>query len=194
VTDTLTLPSHDTVTASLEVLSALGGASDAHGLLTAMFASCAAIRKEAWINSLLSQPSESEDEYIKNAREALERMFVVTQVSLDEGDFAFSLLLPDDESGFETRIDALSSWCQGFIAGLSLVNVDEKSLHDDNVKEAYVDLLNMSCLEYDHEEAGDEEAESAYTELVEYARTAVMILYHSIHLQRQGEQVSTETH
>lgn len=188
------LPSYDNVEAALHALEALGSAADTHGLLTAMFVSCVAIRKNAWLDSLLSKSNAEQDEISKEAIAILERLFAATQESLDSEVFEFELLLPDEESSLETRIEALSSWCQGFVSGLNLVGIHMDTIKGEDSLEALQDLLKMSCLAYDEEESGDKEDEYAYTELIEYARAAVMILYEDIRKQKRGDQYSQEVH
>jgi uncharacterized protein YgfB (UPF0149 family) len=65
---------------------------------------------------------------------------------------------------------------------------------NEESREALQDLVKMSCLAYDEEESGDSDDEAAYTELLEYARTAVMLLYEDIRKQKSGVQHSREVH
>jgi yecA family protein len=187
-------PSYETVDAALETLNSLGRASDTHGLLSAMFVGCVAIRPNAWLDSLLAQTVDANDAISKGAVRVLERLFLLTQESLESTDFEFDLLLPDDEESLEERIEALSAWCQGFVSGLQLVGIHLDTVSNEESREALQDLVKMSCLAYDEEESGDSDDEAAYTELLEYARTAVMLLYEDIRKQKSGVQHSREVH
>jgi uncharacterized protein len=159
-----------------------------------MFAGCIVLRKNAWLDSLLSQPVDHDDRVTQTAIEVLDQLFVETQRRLYSSDFEFELLLPDDEASLEERIEALSSWCQGFVSGLNLIGINLDTLSGEAPQEALRDMLKMSCLAYDQEESGNAEDEAAYIELLEYARAAVMLLYEEIQRHKQGAQVSTELH
>ena len=55
------------------------------------------------------------------------------------------------------------------------VSLDAK--YSDEVREAIEDLTKISRLQYNDEEIGDDEDETAYTELVEYAKIASLLLH-----------------
>lgn len=177
MTDKKDIPNFDSVSQALKVFGALGNSSEIHGLLTALFCASAKIRLEGWIASLMSQKSEIKDTDMEGAKQALHNLFEKTEESLSDAEFSFHILVPDDSESFETRIEHFAYWCQGFIAGLNLVGVQLKDQTIPEVQEAIDDLVKFSCLRYDEEEAGNEESEQAYNELIEYARVAILLIY-----------------
>nr|AIA12432.1 Uncharacterized protein family (UPF0149) [uncultured bacterium] len=92
--------------------------------------------------------------------------------------FQFQLLLPEDEE-LSTRTEALSLWCQGFLVGLKVSNVQIADREPGDATEAINDLIEIARI--DHEEIVDnEEDEAAYIEFVEYVRMAVILIYQEL--------------
>ena len=171
------IPTFNDTSDALSAFGALGNASEIHGLLTALLCASAKIRVDGWLASLMSQKIEAEDKAAQAARKTLKRLFEATESSLGDEDYSFHILVPDDAESFETRIEHFAYWCQGFISGLNLVGVELSGQPIPEVQEALEDLVKFSCLKYDEEEAGDEASEHAYSELVEYAKVAVMLIF-----------------
>jgi yecA family protein len=178
-------PSLIQITDSLERLDNHQEPTETHGLLCAFLCAGAKMRVEAWISSLVGEQAGIRDESFNQAKTHLRHLFKLTQNGLEDGDFGFDLLLPEDDVELYVRIESFSLWCQGFVSGLNLAGVSLKSQEIQQVQEAIDDLVNFSCLQYDEEDPEDEANEKAYSELVEYARVAVMLLYaekdHLIH-------------
>ena len=51
-------------------------------------------------------------------RTLLLRLFEQTRDLLGSDEFEFDLFLPEDEALLGERLEALSSWCQGFLFGV----------------------------------------------------------------------------
>ena len=73
------LPSFETIERALICLKALGTAAETHGLLCAFMSYNVQIRKQAWVNSLLSNMIKLDDVMAKDAATNIERLFEVTQ-------------------------------------------------------------------------------------------------------------------
>ena len=174
---TTTMPCYDEVTKSLKSLKALTEASESHGLLCALFCVGAEIRKSAWIDSMLTDHVQDGDIMIKHAVKILGDMFDETSIQYDSDFFKFDLLLPIDDTPFYHRIGALALWSQGFLAGIGLMGISLDSGYSAEVKEAIADLSKIARLQYDDEMDGDDDDEAAYTELVEYAKVASLLLH-----------------
>jgi yecA family protein len=176
----LILPGFSDIEKALEKINAESSAAETHGLLSSLFCCGAKLRQEAWVDSMLFVRSEPGDIILTEAKKNLAQLYDVTSNCFEDADYEFQLLLPDDEVEFSLRVTALAEWCQGFVTGLNLQGVSvESSNAGGDIKEALEDLLKMSCLRYEEEDLSDEESESAYSELVEYARVAVMTIYNS---------------
>lgn len=171
----MTLPSYEEVCRSLETFGFAGTPAEAHGLLVAFFCCGVNLHVSAWIDSIKSEFGHLPHEVKNQAQETLTQLFTDTQTMLSGEEYAFQLLLPMDESLFEERLSALTEWCQGFLAGLNLMGVKLSTTYGDEIDEALSDMTKISCLAVENEIA-DETNETALTELVEYARVAVMLL------------------
>jgi hypothetical protein len=170
------LPDYRTVDEALSDLEAVGGAAETHGLLCAILSSGVAVRPEAWLESMMSKPLAKGDNKSESAYKVLQDLYQKTRTALTEmDDFDLQLLLPNDDSDFSERIEALVQWTQGFLSGLKAMGIEQKD-EQGEMKDALSDLNKIACLEYENE-IGDEEGEHAYAELVEYTRMAVLLVH-----------------
>ena len=183
-----TLPSYNTINESLKILDAEGDASENHGLLSALILTGSKVKRSAWVNSLALRGLDQDDPIIAGATKALTQLFDVTHAQLASDDYTFQLLLPTDDTSFPTRIEALSHWSQGFVTGLGLIGIDPTQKGTTEAHEAMADLINFSLLRYNNESEGDEEAEEAFTNLVEYAKVAVLLLQRDYALLQPNER------
>lgn len=185
------LPNFDSVKEALNLFSALGEAAEIHGLLCALFATGAKLRKQAWLNSLVSRGFSRKDELEASAADVLLRLFTATEEAFAAEGLSVALLLPTDDTPIEERIEALSHFAQGFLSGLNLADVAVENNENAELQEALDDMVNISCLEYEQESG--EEAEQALTELVEYAKVAVMHVHQELVYAKAGSQVNNQT-
>lgn len=88
---------------------------------------------------------------------------------------AVTLLLPEDESPLQLRIQALAQWCQGFLSGFGshAANLDLSA----QTREILDDLVAISQLDNSPELIADNDDENSYMELVEYLRITPVLLY-----------------
>ena len=94
------------------------------------------------------------------------------------------LLLPADEQPIDVRTAALAQWCQGFLYGLGAGSVADASDLPGDVGEIVRDLGEISRAGVDATQ--DEESnEAAYTELVEFVRVGVQLLFEELAALRQ---------
>lgn len=172
------LPNFDSVKEALNLFSALGEAAEIHGLLCALFSTGAKLRKQAWLNSLVNQGFSKKDELESGAADVLLRLFTATEEAFAAEGLSVDILLPNEESPIQERIEALAHFSQGFLSGLNLADVQVENNPNAELQEALDDLVNISCLEYEQESG--EVAEHALTELVEYAKVAIMHVHQEI--------------
>jgi uncharacterized protein YgfB (UPF0149 family) len=97
---------------------------------------------------------------------------------ISEFSFEFSLLLPKDDLDINIRTESLGLWCQGFLTGLKDPTALLKS-GSTEANEALNDIIEIAQVSY-----GDinnsEEDETAYFELVEYVRLAIVMLFQEL--------------
>ena len=107
------------------------------------------------------------------------QLYSVTEAALQDEDYTFLPLLPDDEEEIALRTAALASWCDGFLAGFAYVTAAQEKNGDalsPEAGEVLRDIAAMAQAEPATDESG-EDAEDSYIELVEYLRVAVVNVY-----------------
>jgi len=143
-------------------------AAEMHGVLAGMLCANMRLTCEHWLSALFG------DE--KNAlnpadRDSLMRLFEITRQELASSDFAFDLLLPEEEASVSERARALGEWCQGFLFGLGQ-HAGERNWSGES-HEVLQDFVEISRLESDSSSEDDDEA---YTEIAEFVRVAVQVI------------------
>ncbi len=94
---------------------------------------------------------------------------------LADEDFAFQILLPEDRLGINQRREALSEWCQGFLAGFGLTGRFQDAELSEEVKELLKDFGQIAQVEEELPE--DDENESDLTEITEYVRMGAIMCF-----------------
>lgn len=98
-----------------------------------------------------------------------------TRLQLADDTGQLVLIVPDDTVPLSERLAALAEWVQGFLVGLSWAGVTDLKLDDEEASEALQDLVEISQLDTMSDDS--EAQEEAYTEVYEYVRTVVQLLY-----------------
>ncbi len=107
--------------------------------------------------------------------EELLRLYRISAAALEDEEFDFYPLLPDDDREIGERTASLSAWCEGFMRGFARVGGSGDALSADSA-EVLKDFAAIAAAEVD-DEAPEEESEGSYTELVEYLRFAALNVY-----------------
>jgi hypothetical protein len=150
--------------------------SEVHGLMTG--AICAKV----------NMPKELSDQMT----DLMTTLYDTTAQQLRDFLFDFDLLLPDDQSILPVRAEAFTLWCQGFITGLHDVYDELKMAEPSDVTEALLDLVEVAKMKF-QDVIPSEEDESAYIDLVEYIRMAVILIYHATHETNEQSNHSNDT-
>lgn len=143
--------------------------SELHGILCGLLCLEQGLRSESWLDYVASTTTVSQ--YL--SQDALTALHSATVEQLVNEDFAFALLLPDDEHDLNVRAAALGSWCQGFLSGLGLAGLQQKNSLPDEIQEFISDVSEIAWVGFDLANP-DEEDEAAYAEIVEYLRIGVL--------------------
>jgi hypothetical protein len=98
--------------------------------------------------------------------------------------FLFKPTLPDDDLPLEERLIAVGEWCGNYISGLAEGLGESFDLSDDG-REALNDLSAIGQISADLE--SDDDGERDYTELVEYVRLAVQVIFTDLHPELDAE-------
>ena len=155
----------------LNQANSLTDAAEAHGTLSGCLCATVAYRFEDWMLEIL--PDGSAD---SATTQLLRELFQNTSVALGEAQMEFAPLLPDDEEPIESRAAALGAWCQGFLYGLGTSSLTDATLLPGDIGEVVRDLTEITHVAADSAESL-ESNEGAYSELVEFVRAGVQLLF-----------------
>jgi uncharacterized protein len=152
----------------------LADASEAHGTLAGGLCAANGYRFEDWLREILPEGLAAPDTAAQ-----LRELFTATAVALQQRDHEFQLLLPEDAQPVDARTAALAQWCQGFLYGLGTGSIrDPRGLPGD-AGEIVRDMIEISRAGVEAAE-GEESNESSYTELVEFVRVGVQLLFEEL--------------
>lgn len=180
------------VDAALRRLDAGMSVAECHGVLTGWLCAAHGLTREQWLGHIAPELNAG-DVLAQEAADTLEglRQAVVTQ--LNDTMLNFQPLLPSDDRPLAERVEALGEWCQGFLLGMSLGGLKEVAKMPGDSGEALRDLVQLSRAG-SYEVGEDEEDEEAYTELLEYVRTAVLLVNEELNPSRAAPQMDSTLH
>jgi uncharacterized protein YgfB (UPF0149 family) len=157
----------------LRAARALPEPAEAHGTLAGALCSSRDYGLMEWLREIL--PDDSPDEaalrspVLQNVYDSMVRTLAGTEAE-------FAPLLPDDEAPLKDRADALSLWCQGFLYGLGSGNTADPAVVSTEAAELIRDLTEITHVGVEADEQ-NEENEVAYTEVLEFVRVGVQLLF-----------------
>lgn len=127
------------------------------------------------------------------AHDLLQSLYEQSAKQLAEFLFEFQLLLPSDSDALPQRAEALTLWCQGFLTGLKMAEVKITGREPSELTEAIDDIIEIAKMNYEQVVASEED-EAAYTELVEYVRMAVILIYEDLRADDAPTSPKKSTH
>jgi uncharacterized protein YgfB (UPF0149 family) len=178
---------HDQLEAALRRCGSTWDSSQAHGLLCGRLAVLGTDGAMMWLEQVLEGLS-PDDALRAECESMLETLFQTTWKQLAERQSELDLLLPDDEEDVAVRAEALGHWCEGFLHGVVSGKYPEKlksRLAEEPVSSLIKDMLEITRAAFG-EDDDDETNEQAYTELVEYVRVGVQLIYEELAELRAG--------
>lgn len=101
------------------------------------------------------------------------QLYQVSAAALEDDEFDFHPLLPDDEADIELRTAAVADWASGFLAGFAQVNQAQVSQDSSEILRDFAAIAEAAVDEDDDEE----ESEGAFMEIVEYLRFAALNIF-----------------
>lgn len=158
---------YQVVNAILDKYDANINASEAHGVAVGML--CVELKADAanWLHELFVDEQVLADEDRSLLLNLFERTRELLVPKIEE--FAFDLLLPDDDEPLADQAEGLRSWCQGFLFGVGYAQTDAEWPGDS--AEIMRDMIELTKIDSDAE---GEEDEEALMQIHEYVRVAVL--------------------
>ena len=108
----------------------------------------------------------------------IEQLRVLTETQLRSEEFSFEPLLAPEDAPLDQQVEALASWCSGFVLGLGSAGGPEALALSAESREIVEDFLRIG--EAVLEEA-DEEGARALAELAEFVRIGAQTVYDERH-------------
>lgn len=181
----MSVPDYHEIDASLASSRALTDLPEAHGTLAGAMCSSAGVTLEDWLREIFPEGQAGA------AQTPMLAVFEWTRYVLDSRQFGFQPLLPDDETPVELRAVALGQWCQGFLYGLGSQPIPEIDRLPTEVAEIVRDFTALTQIGVDADESS-EANEQAYSELVEFVRIGVQVLYDELAAFRDQHAASVD--
>lgn len=179
------------VAAALRRLDAEMSVAECHGVLTGWLCAAHGLTREQWLRHV-APGLDTGDVLAQEAAATLEGLRQAAVAQLNDSMLDFQPLLPGDDQPLAERVEALGEWCQGFLLGMSLGGLQDVAKMPGDSGEALRDLVQLSrAASYDVGE--DEEDEAAYTELLEYVRTAVLLVNEELNPTRAAPRMDPTT-
>jgi uncharacterized protein len=182
-----TSPSYLALDQALSKTSLKLHASQAHGLVCGIV--CGSTSDNTEWEKLIAGENEP-----KQTHEVLQEVYNMSQNQLEDFLFEFELVLPDDDVDLPERAEALTLWAQGFLTGLKMVGVTIVDRDPSDLTEAINDIIEIAKMNFEQVIASEED-EVAYSDLVEYVRMAVILIYQELrHPGGKAGPISTHLH
>ena len=148
-------------------------ASEIHGVLAGLVCAGFTFEEQNYM-VMLNDLFNNGDAFPDSVKAVIKQMYSELWTDILDDDYAFQLMLPDDDDSIVERAHALSSWVQGFNLGFGLQqkNTPVTSIE---VKEMLTDFAEIANLSDEIEE--DEDTEQALFEISEYVRISVLLCF-----------------
>ena len=175
--------------AFLAIEAILGGcgiavsAAEADGRLLSLATMLGSEATTVWLSQLADDADAAPSE---EALDRLQALAVGRIATLEGAEGLPDLCLPGDDDDIRDRVDSLAAWASGFLSGLGEAAAlrgesAQALLEAAPLDELLADLGDIARAGVDDElDDGEEAAESAYAELVEYLRVAAQLSYETL--------------
>lgn len=153
-------------------------AAEAHGILCGYLCNDRTDEgAESWCGLMLGKGF-SEHSVPPGLKEMLAALCSSTQASLNSDQFQFRPLIPADGSTITERTDAVADWCSGFMQGFFRDNSQDIDQFPGDLPELLHDIMAFSEVEPGADDP--DEQEKALTEIEEYLRAAIQVIYEEL--------------
>lgn len=168
-------------------------AAQCHGFLCGLLCTDAQLSFEAGVIALTETVGGNATEFADD--ELIQALFNATVQQLNDAEFGFIPLLPDDDEALDLRVENLALWCQGFLSGLGTraQSLPQNDTLTDEIGEFLSDVDHIAQAGLDATSPGEDD-EVAYTEIVEYLRIGVLLVNQEFNWRGDVASESTVLH
>lgn len=151
---------------------------ETHGILCGFL--CAGLKTDgkAWLESLLATV-ESDELNNRPSRKELIDLYNYILHQLIESRFELHPFIATREDDLESRAEALSNWCYGYLSGLQQTGVDISKSTIEDFQEIHYRFTEIASIDYAHVDIRAED-EFAFTEVLSFIQTSVIHIYQEI--------------
>jgi uncharacterized protein len=153
------------------------GPSELHGILCGQLCLGMIHDTQQWLMALAGE--ELPQSALVPYAAVLQSVITEIMAQFSHPETGFYPLLPPENKALAQRVIALGEWCQGFLFGLGLGGLREQWPRLSGESQEFVhDLSQITRIESGAE--ANETDESDFTELVEYVRIGVLLLWEDL--------------
>ncbi|MDF0534019.1 UPF0149 family protein [Shewanella yunxiaonensis] len=160
---------------------------EVHGALVGVICG-GAVQSEDWHQPLLELMNDGQP-LPQELTGLIQELAQDTVNRLQDAEFGFTLLLPEEEEALATRLEALSLWTQSFLTGIAIAQPALNQASED-VREVIKDLAEITQVDLNVSE--DDECEQAFQELLEFVRMSAILCYSEFVLHQQSDAESQD--
>ena len=154
-------------------MGAVCSAAELHGMVCGQLAAGRQRDEDDWVQQLREFADLIHFESTQEQRSVFLDVVSESARALDDTNFAFQLLLPDDRCPIDDRIRELGLWCHSFLYGFGASGIRGEAEIPADTATVLRDFAQISVNLRDNED-NDAADEADWTELVEYARVAAL--------------------
>lgn len=165
--------------------------SECHGVLCGLLCVNPAAARTTWVEHVANQ--EGQTQAAEQVMPLLDPFIKLSLEQLDTMECKFQPVMPDANSSIASRTQALGQWAQGFLVGMSFGGVkDLKELPSDSM-EIMLDMTKIAQAgRYTVSETDEDDA--ALTEILEFLRAGVMLVYQELHAPKPSAPSGNSIH
>lgn len=155
-----------------------------HGLVTGLC--CSGFNADNNWQSFLIDESENSSLMAS----LIEKLFAHIDEQLNDIEFSFEPLLPDDSSSLTLRTKCMIGWSQSFVRSYEWAKQQHPEPLDLDIEQFITEIMSIS--ELDVEEV-DEEEEQDFLEVFDYLKVCVLNVYTETGLKQRAAEKATKT-
>ncbi len=162
---------YDNISQAINNLNLDLPAEELHGQMCGVLIASPMSMVEDWLFELIGTRDEN-NIIAKSAVTKISGLLSATLGDLNNPEFTFVLLMPDDDAQMSIKLKALGNWCDSFLYGFGLAQT--KVELDDEAAEFIKDLSEIAMI--DTQDETSIQNDLALEELLEYVRVGVLLL------------------
>lgn len=164
----------------------MGSPAELHGVLCGGISGGKHLSEDELVVAV-SEFLDVEQERVEDLGDMLPMLYQFSVGQIRSSGFEFLPLLPDDDFALNERLASLGEWCQGFLFGLGNSGLSVETELTGDIADALGDLASISHVGSLEDEHAEEEDEVSYSELVEYVRVAVLLIYAELNVSKDHD-------